>query len=300
MSNGIVSRIFSKISRKLLQEAADTRLADELNTLLVNYKIKPKEKAIYFSEAEAKLHVNDGYSNSQLNEYIIAKSKIWLENLEISDYRFPPHVYSLLWIIQLAQARLGRPLRILDFGGGAPTIPVMLRKLNAWHLIAQYRIVESPAFVSRIPHEWNDMCNFTDTYDGDACDLLILSTVLPYVGRELSHKVYRNIEQSPPRFIYFGRTSFLRDDYPVEEVYTIQDSRFREHGAQVDVGMSDIENNIAHYVKRHFKWSELAAVLHPLDYKQVLELTDESGLENIKGLGLYCRNSLWELPPHGA
>lgn len=68
--------------------------------------------------------------------------------------------------------------------------------------------------------------------------------------------VYRSIEKAPPQFIYFGRTSFLRDDYPEEEVYTVQESRFRDHGAQVDVGMVGIENNMSRYVKRHFKFRD--------------------------------------------
>jgi hypothetical protein len=92
-----------------------------------------------------------------------------------------------------------------------------------------------------------------------------------------------------------GRTSFLSEEYPHKEAYTIQSSRFGDHGAQVDIGMKNIENNMAHYVRRHFKLSEVTNILEPLGYRLVLELTDDSGLENIKGLELYSKNSLWGL-----
>lgn len=293
MSSNLTSNVISRVFRKLFQQAIDSRLTEELNAVLISYKIRPSEKELFPNEAAMKAHL-DGYSDGVLNEYIIAKSKRWLETLQISDFVFPAHVYSLLWVIQLVQGRLGRPLRVLDFGGGAPSVPVMLHQLGMTQYLDSYRIIESPAFVGKIPAEWNAMCQYSDTYDGDSCDLLILSSVLPYLGSDLVRSVYRSIEKAPPQFIYFGRTSFLRDDYPEEEVYTVQESRFRDHGAQVDVGMVGIENNMAHYVKRHFKWSEIGKVLDPLGYRKVLELADNSGLENIKGLGLYSKNALWE------
>lgn len=296
MLNKFLSKIAKRFSQKVLQKTSDTFLADSLDTVIVSYKLKPKEKEIYHSEADVREHV-DGYSDQQLNEYIIAKSKRWIENLEVANFTLSPHMYALLWVIQLVQGRIDKPLHIVDFGGGTPTIMVMLHQLCTVRHVDSYSIVESPTFVSKVPAEWQAICQYTDTYDGSACDLLILSGVLPYLTVDLVRSVYRNIKKAPPRFIYFGRTSFLREDYPADEAYTVQDSPFRDHGAQVDVGMEDIEANIAHYVKRHFKWSEVSKVLDPLGYRQVLELTDESGLENIKGLGLYSKNSLWELIP---
>lgn len=294
MANGLVSRIVSRISRKMIQQAIDSRLAEELNSVLVSYKIRPKDKEIFTSEAAVQAHL-EGYSDKLLNEYIIAKSRRWLQDLRADEFNFPPHVYSLLWAIQVAQARLDKPLRIIDFGGGAPTIPILLRQLGGNSRPVTYRIVESPAFVQQVPGEWREQCEYGDSYDGDACDLLILSSVLPYLSRALVQSVYRGIEKSPPRLIYFGRTSFLPETYPQPEAFTIQESKFREHGAQVDVGMAAVENNVARYVKRHFKWTEVGAVIDPLGYQRVLSLVDDSGLENIKGLGLYSNNSLWEL-----
>lgn len=269
---------FSEISKEAIKEA----------------KIEPKIKEIYHAEAEVKAHL-DGYSDTQLNEYIITKSHHWLESLEATNYVLPPHVYSLLWIIQLAQSRLGRSIDIIDFGGGAPIVPMILNKLGASQNIESYKIFESPSFVSRIPEKWNSICHYGDAYNGEACDLLILSSVLPYLRRDLANTLYSNIEKSKPRFIYLGRTSFLSEEYPHKEAYTIQSSRFGDHGAQVDIGMKNIENNMAHYVRRHFKLSEITNILEPLGYRLVLELTDDSGLENIKGLELYSKNSLWGL-----
>lgn len=293
MSEGLLSKVIGKLARKFVPQASEAGVADDLNAVLVNYKIRPREKDIFATEGEVQAHV-DGYSDTLLNEYIIAKSVRWLEALRADEFVLPPHVYSLLFVISLVQTRLDRPLRILDFGGGAPTIPILLRQMNAARRLAAYRIVESPTFVDKVPQQWKAGCEYASIYDGESCDLLILSSVLPYLDRALVHSIYRAIEKSPPQFIYFGRTSFLSAQYPAAEAFTVQESRFREHGAQVDVGMADIENNVARYVKRHFKWAEVAQVLDPLGYRRVLSMADDSGLENIKGLGLYSDNSLWE------
>lgn len=298
MAEGIMSRVITKVSRKVIQQAIDSRLADELNAVLVNYKIRPKEKEIFHSEAEVQAHLN-GYSDSLLNEYIVAKSVRWLDALRSDEFVLPPHVYSLLFVIELVQAKMGGAVRIIDFGGGAPTIPVLLKQMGAARQVLQYRIVESPAFVEKVPPSWRESCDYSSVYAGEPCDLLILSSVLPYLPKSLTQLIFQSLEKSPPRFIYFGRTSFLPEHYPSDEAFTIQESKFREHGAQVDVGMADIENNLAQYVKRHFKWSAVAQVLEPLGYRKSIGLVDDSGLENIKGLGLYSNNSLWDRGEHG-
>ncbi|HYF21607.1 MAG TPA: hypothetical protein VEA40_27345 [Ramlibacter sp.] len=298
MAEGLMSKVVSRFSRKVIQQAVDTRLAEELNSVLVNYKIRPKEKPIFHSESEAYAHIEAGYSDEVLNRYIIAKSARWLESLRLQDFVLPPHIYSLLFVLGLVQVRSAVPVRIIDFGGGAPTMPALLRQLGTIDRVASYRIVESPAFVRQVPPAWSALAEFSDTYAGEPCDMLILSGVLPYLNHQLVQSVYDAIRKAPPRFIYFGRTSFLRADYAEPEAYTIQESRFKDHGAQVDVGMADIEGNMARYVRRHLKWAELAAVLDPLGYQRTFALSDESGLENIKGLGLYANNSLWERPAH--
>jgi putative methyltransferase (TIGR04325 family) len=257
-----------------------------------------KQKKIFACELSVQAEVGvDGYSGGELNDYIIAKSKRWLEGLQAEEFTFPPHVYSLLWSIQLMLDRLERPIRIIDFGGGAPTIPLLLRQLGIGQKLGIYRIIENQAFVDRVPDEWLSYCAYSDVYDGDECDLLILSSVLPYLSRSLAQSLWKSAKKTPPRFIYFGRTSFLPESYPLDDVFTIQESKFREHGAQVDIGMKDVENNVARYAKRHFKFSEVSRVLEPLGYKKILSLSDDSGLENIKGLGLYSNNSLWERQP---
>lgn len=294
MAEGLLSRAVSRLARKMIRQAVDSRLAEELNTVLVNYKIRPKEKEIFTSEAQVQQHLQ-GYSDGQLNEYIIAKSARWLEGLDASTFTFPPHLYSLLWVVQTAQGKLGAPIRILDFGGGAPTIPLLLRQLGMGPRLGSYRIVESPAFVERVLPAWQAACDYASSYDGsEGVDLLILSSVLPYLPKALTDHVLATLAAHPPRFLYFGRTSFLDENYPADEALTIQESRFKDHGAQVDVGMAHLEDNMARYVKRHIKWSAIARVIEPLGYRMVLALSDDSGLENIKGLGLYANNSLWE------
>jgi putative methyltransferase (TIGR04325 family) len=296
VSSGFAKRLITRLSRQAIQTAIDSRLSDDLHSILVSYKIRPEEKEIFESEQAVQAHL-DGYSDAKLNEYIVAKSKHWLEGLRADEFTFPPHVYSLMWTIQLVLATLGKPTKIIDFGGGAPTIALLLRQLGLGPNLAEYRIIESPAFVSKIPPEWRLQCDYSSIYDGDPCDLLILSSVLPYLSSSLVQSIWRSLEKKPPRFIYFGRTSFLQESHRLDEVFTIQESKFREHGAQVDIGMKDVENNVARYVKRHFKFSEVSRVLEPLGYKKVLSLSDDSGLENIKGLGLYSNNSLWERCP---
>lgn len=288
----ILSKILSKIKTNS-KSISESQNANHFNELLVSYKIRPKIKDIFTDQNALKSHL-DGYSEEVLNEYIVAKSRLWLNGLNIDNFIFPPHVYSLLWIIQLVQARLDRPIRIIDFGGGAPTLPILLNQLGLSNRIDSYKIIESPAFVRKIPQEWKSTCSYSDVYCSDKCDLLILSSVLPYLSKSLVKSVYENIEKEPPRFIYFGRTSFLSASYQADEAFTVQESKFREHGAQIDVGMADVEENIAKYVKRHFKWSEIDKVIGPLGYMRILSLADDSGLENIKGLGLYSNNSLWE------
>ena len=278
---------------KFLPQSIKAKFSEVLKEANKNAKIEPKIKEIYYTEAEVKAHL-DGYSDAQLNEYIIAKSHHWLESLDVTNYVLTPNLYSQFWVIQLAQSRLGRPVDVIDYGGGAPIIPMILNKLGMGQNIESYKIIENPFFVSRIPEKWNSVCHYGDTYNGDTCDLLILSGVLAYLRRDLVNTIYSSIEKAKPRFIYLGRTSFLSEDYPHEEVYTVQSSRFGDHGAQVDIGMQDIENNMAHYVRRHFKLSEITNILEPLRYRLVLELADDSGLENIKGLGLHSKNSLWE------
>ncbi|KDB08747.1 hypothetical protein LIG30_2205 [Burkholderia sp. lig30] len=293
MPANLISNLISRLSGKRIQQAAGSRLKHELDAEQSSEENLPKQHEIFSSEAEVQAHLG-GYQDGSLNEYIIAKSTRWLDGLRVDEFVLPPHLCNLLWVIQVVHSRLGRPVRILDFGGGAPTIAFLMHQLGLSASLDSYRIIESPAFVQKVPAAWRERCEYFDVYDGDACDLLILSSVLPYLNRFLVQSVYRNIEKAPPEFVYFGRTSFLPESYQQEEAFTIQESRYREHGAQIDVGMTDIENNVARYVKRHFKWSEVASVIDPLGYTRILLLSDESGLENIQGLNLYTNNSLWE------
>ncbi len=283
----LASKIMSRLKSKVIQEAANSKTVEAIKESL-----KTHEKEIFQREEDVEAHLA-GYSDNRLNEYIIAKSRRWLESLNMQDFVIPPHVANLLLVIQASHNLLRRPLKIIDFGGGAPTVPLMLEQLGLAHVLASYKIVESPAFVEHVPAQWHEHCNYSSVYDDEECDLLILSSVLPYLSRGLVDSVLGSVRKTPPSLIYFGRTSFLPETYPQQEAFTIQESRYRDHGAQVDVGMADVENNIARYVKRHFKWSSVAQVLDPLGYQCHMQFVDDTGLENIKGLGLYTKNSLW-------
>lgn len=158
-----------------------------------------------------------------------------------------------------------------------------------------YEIVENATFVRHVPAEWRCIGEFITLPMEVEYDLAIFSAVLQYLDRDQTQQLYKIFEVVRPRHIYLGRSSFLREDYPHDEAYTTQESPFRDHGVQVDVGMADVEENIAHYTKRHFKWSEVTSVLEPLGYRQVLRWADDSGVENIEGLGLYSKNTLRSL-----
>jgi putative methyltransferase (TIGR04325 family) len=289
-----MSRKISKWSTRSATGDPDSIVEGEIRTVLATDAILLNQENLFSTEAEVQLHL-DGYSDVSLNDYIIAKSGRWLERLSVDSLVVPPHVFGLLGMVQLAHARLGGPLRIIDFGGGAPAIPALMRHLDLSNELAGYMIVESPAFVRQVPADWRGYCEYADIYDGDDCDLLIFSGVLPYLRKSLVQSVYRDIERSRPGFIYFARTPFLPESYPQEEVFTIQRSSFWEHGAQIDVGMTDIENHVACYAKRHFKWSEIGRAIEPLGYSRVLSLVDDSGVDGTSTLGLYTVNSLWEL-----
>lgn len=251
------------------------------------------EGRIFVSQADVERHAY-GYEDGLLNRYIVAKSRRWIDQLQVGCYVWPPHVFAVLWVIHVAQARLGCGLRVLDIGGGAPVVPVVLEQLGLAALIADYVIAESPAFICEVPRDWGRYCEYVEAHSVHDCDLLILSGVLPYLRKPLVKSLYQGIAYSLPRFIYFGRTSFLDESYPLEEVFTIQRSRFGDHGAQIDVGMREVEDKLASYVRRHFKWTEIASVIEPLGYHRLLSLADDSGIENVPGLGLYTNNSLWE------
>ncbi len=283
----------AKLSRMAFQVATVPARRAEFMSLASKYLERPQPSALFASASEIP-DLGKGYTDDELNGYIIAKARRWLADLDPATARLQPHVCVLLWTIGLAAERLGRPVRVVDIGGGAPVIPVLLQRLQLGHRVASYTIVESEAFVRACPQEWDGLCTVRSRYEGEDCDLMILSSVLPYLSKDYAQELYRLIAATPPRFLYLGRTSFLREDYPVAEVYTVQESPFRNHGAQVDVGAGAIEAKIARYAKRHFKWSELSGLLSPLDYRMVFENEDSTGLELIGDLGLYAKNSLWE------
>jgi hypothetical protein len=296
----VIKKFWSKISsgpaRAEMPVGAPTTDADDAHPLPTP---SPKpEPAVpgtgpFASEAEVKAHL-DGYCDELLNEYIITKTSRWLEDLRVDRFVVPPHVFGLLWVIALVRGRLGRPVSVVDIGGGAPLIPALSRMLGPGGGLAGYLIVESPAFVRRVPTAWHEYCEYAESYDGGTRDLLVLSAVLPYLSKSYVRALYRTIALAPPRFIYFGRTAFLSDLAPGDEVFTLQRSRFGDHGVQIDVGMKDIEDRLACYARRHFKWSEIAQVIEPLGYTRVVSLVDDSGLDKVPGLDLHTDNTLWE------
>jgi len=251
-------------------------------------------RGVYRKEDEARAAAGAGYEEEALNAYIVRKAQRWLEALDPSSEPLPAHLVGLLLVVAAVAERAGRPVSVVDFGGGAPTVPVVLGKLGLGGWLARYEIVETEAFRRVVPPSWEDAANYTGELELEGCDLLVLSGVLPYVGASTTRRVYGAIAAAGPRFVYLGRTSFLREDFPLREVYTVQRSRFRDHGPQVDVDMEEVEGRVASYVRRHFKRSEIEAVLMPLGYRRCLALQDDSGLEHIEGLGLYADNVLWE------
>ena len=252
-------------------------------------------EGVYRRESEAKALVGSGYEEESLNAYIVKKSQQWLAKVDPSRDPLPPHLVVALYVVAVAVLRIGRPVKVVDFGGGAPTVPVIFRKLGVDGWLSGYEIVETEAFRRVVPPAWREIASYAGELRTEGCDLLMLSAVLPYLGRRAVRRVYEAIGSGRPRFVYLGRTSFLREDFPLPEVYTVQRSRFRDHGPQVDVGMRDVEERMASYVRRHFKLSEIESVLEPLGYRRHLALQDDTGLGHVEGLGLYADNALWEL-----
>jgi hypothetical protein len=250
-----------------------------------------KNYDIYLSEAQAG-NVGEGYSSDQLNEYIIEKYLLAQKRDNHQNIQLQVHVMALISIIELVHLRLNKPLKIFDFGGGCPTIPSLLDRLGLMDCVENYQIIESPSFLlamSRLA----SIEQYVAEYDGGG-NLLILSSVLPYIDKNTFDRLLECIENNPPRYIYFGRTSFLNEDHPNDEVFTIQRSRFSDHGVQIKGEFSlEIEHQYAEYLKRHFKFSRLLSMLNKQSYKEILVLEDDSGLQSVNGLNLYTHNSLW-------
>ena len=191
---------------------------------------------------------------------------------------------------------VSRPLRVTDFGGGAPTIPWMAGRLGL-DLFKIYRIVEQEAFVRRVPNAWNQLAAYASEFGNEPVDIVVISSVLPYIDRALETEWFDRLQAMLPRFIYLGRTAFLPELYPEDEVYTIQESRFKDHGPQIPTGLDEIERQIARYPRRHLKLSSIEIQLTSMGYRRKVALIDDSGVEHNDDLKLYADNALWERSP---
>ena len=246
-----------------------------------------------YTERPAVDALDGGYSETGLNEYIVLKTSKWFEQAGPGTLNIPPHLYGLLFILESVSLKLGRKINVVDFGGGAPVIPWVVGNLGLGFL-NHYRIIEQETFLSHVPGVWAAMVTYGSDFGADPVDIVVISSVLPYISAAQADELFGNVGRARPRFVYLGRTSFLRDDYPLDEVYTIQESVFKDHGPQIPTGLDEIEKRLARYPRRHFKRTGVDERLEKMSFQRILTLQDDSGVSCIDGLGLYSTNSLWE------
>ncbi len=238
--------------------------------------------------------IGGGYTETGLNEYIVLKTTKWFEQIDPDTFKIPAHLYGLLFVLETASMRLGRPINVTDFGGGAPVLPWVAKNLGI-ALFGKYRVIEQETFLEKAPPAWAELAEYGSSFGTEPIDILILSSVLPYIGRDEAERLFAEIETLQPTFIYLGRTAFLPEEYPHDEVYTIQESVFKDHGPQIPTGLTEIEQRIARYPRRHFKRSTVDQRLARMNYRRKVSLLDDSGVEVIENFQLYSYNSLWEL-----
>ena len=263
----------------------------DFDRTLVSYKIKPDSKEILTSPPNIR-ELEDGYLNDDLNAYIISKADKWLRELDLSVFVVPPHLVAIMFVLEYVGSQLSRRVDVVDFGGGAPTVPILASHLGV-PVVGRYSIIENACFLKHLPSSWNEFAAYVEGFPGSGVDLLIVSSVLPYISEVQQKKLFDDAAALRPEYVYFGRTAFLRDDYPVDNVYTVQSSRYKDHGPQVETDLKHLESRMATYARRHHKRAALESWLRQGGYKRVFSVADDSGLENIEGLGLYADNSLW-------
>lgn len=107
-------RIASAVTTQLLNSEVERlvaeRLEAEVDSALRSYGMRPKNKTIY-AGVDAKTGVREGYSNDDLNRYIIAKSRYWLEGLNMREEVIQPHAIIPLFLIIMLYEKIGRPLK---------------------------------------------------------------------------------------------------------------------------------------------------------------------------------------------
>lgn len=238
--------------------------------------------------------IGGGYAETGLNEYIVLKTAKWFEQIDPDNFKIPAHLYGLLFVLETASLSLGRPVNVTDFGGGAPVLPWVAKNLGI-PLFGKYRVIEQETFLKMAPPSWAELAEYSSSFGTEPIDALVLSSVLPYIGRDDAERLFATIEALRPTFIYLGRTAFLPEEYPHDEVYTIQESVFKDHGPQIPTGLTEIEQRVARYPRRHFKRSTIDKQLAALSYRRKVSLQDDSGVEVIENFQLYSYNSLWEL-----
>ena len=266
----------------------------EYDRALVSYKIKPDAQKVLVSPPNID-ELDDGYLNDDLNAYIISKAEKWLRELDTHTLVLPPHVVAILFVLEYVGLQCSRRIDVVDFGGGAPTISMLASHFGV-PVVNRYSIIENPSFLRHVPQSWGNHAKYFESVPDSRFDLLIVSSVFPYISEAQQEKLLDDVAVSSPEYVYFGRTAFLRDDYPEDTVYTVQSSRYKDHGPQVETDLKHLESRVATYARRHHKRSALEKWLALQGYRRVFSLTDDSGLENIEGLGLYADNSLWRRP----
>lgn len=284
------SRGITAENERLRLLLAESRQKQE--EILISYKIKPSTKKLY-EKPPSISELGNGYLNEDLNSYIISKSEKWLDELTISKFVMPQHLVAIHFVLNLISSKLLRPITVVDFGGGAPTVPFLINQMQI-NVIKKYKIIENVSFLSKVPIKWNRYAEYLEKFENSDTDLLIISSVLPYISNEIEAKLFESISINLPKYIYFGRTAFLDEEYPSDSVYTIQESIFKDHGPQVEIDSINIDSKVAKYVRRHHKRSVIENRLKKLGYFRLISMADDSGLENIEGLGLYSDNVVWQ------
>ncbi len=88
--------------------------------------------------------------------------------------------------MMIAHHKIGGPIRVIDFGGGAPIIPLLMKKTDLTQVLDHYLIAETQSYVKYVPKEWAEWCQYTDDCKSFECNLLVLSVSCPIFRRNFS------------------------------------------------------------------------------------------------------------------
>ena len=278
--------------RKTKQKITNTYAVSAAEAKPVPTREDNKEQ--FFITPPTQHELNGGYSEVSLNEYIILKTKKWFESYDSSNFKILTHLSALLFVLETIFLTKNAKLNIVDFGGGIPITPWLAKKIGL-SLFDSYRIIEQEIFLKKIPADWGSFAAYGSDWGTDITDVVVISSVLPYITTDQANDLFNKIEIKKPHYIYFGRTAFLPEDFEFDEIYTVQEAIFKDHGPQIQTDLIELEQNIARYSRRLFKRSTVERRLREMKYQQKLVISDDSGMPQISGISLYSHNALWEL-----